>query len=90
MARNTRWDNPNMVHDNNSMRFTRYENEQPIRNINNSYDRYEYDQEPSQHIPDRRYNRFNQEMPRSIQEYPVPLTLPVPLSVPASLEYEPM
>ena len=36
MARNTRWENPNMVHDNNSMRFTRYENEQPIRNINNS------------------------------------------------------
>ncbi len=56
----------------------------PPRNQRESYE-YPPPMRPNQYGP------YKQEMPpRSTQEYPLPLTLPIPLAVPASLEYEPV
>lgn len=100
MARNSRWDAQARLNQDNqdSIKYARYENEGSPRNVY-------YDKQPQrqmQHMQtsrddesgyrDMRYNRMNQDgMPsRAIQDYPLPLTLPVPLAVPPTLEYEPM
>ena len=134
MARNSRWESQRYDNQDNpdSIRYARYENESPPRNVyydkqpqrqtqrdieesdyrDKRYNRlndnmtqsqsqpqqyrqnHEYSQRQTRHDQDEedyrqtRYNRYNQERP--IQDYPLPLTLPVPLAVPPALEYEPM
>lgn len=97
MARNSRWDNQARFDpDNQDIKYGRYENDSDHHHEPSPRKIY-YNQQDSHPAreqempPQMRYNRFNQELPpRSLQDYPLPLTLPVPIAVPPSLEYEPM
>ena len=87
-----------------SVKYSRYESDQRSyqRDHYNQRDAYEHHPPPPprnqresyEHPPQMRsnhYGHYNQDMPpRSTQEYPLPLTLPIPLAVPPSLEYEPV